>query len=141
MKMRPIFDTCALGVGYEFISVNIVSGGKWLIQIGRIELVDWLHNRYEVQYRYLNGNFGGLAWTHFRDVPFGHYPIRITDWRHIKEQNYFESVTYADAVAGDENESVTEDGCLICGNPKSPRAKTCSPKCRKALSRQNYLTA
>jgi hypothetical protein len=31
--------------------------------------------------------------------------------------------------------SVTTGHCVVCGNDCSPRAKTCSPKCRKQLSR------
>lgn len=132
--MRPIFSTCSLTVGSEFFSVIIVTGGKWLVQIGEIKLIDWQRNRFEVQYRYLSGNLGGLAWTSFRDVPITGYGIRIVDMRGMREQEYFESVTWQKGAASEENESVT-DGCLVCGKPKSPRAKTCSPKCRKALSR------
>lgn len=43
-------------------------------------------------------------------------------------------VTLDDALAGDF-ESVTGDGCAVCGKPKQPRAKTCSSACRKRLSR------
>ena len=46
---------------------------------------------------------------------------------------------YDDVQPLDDTESVT-DGCVICGGEiKStrPDVKTCSPKCRKSLSRSN----
>lgn len=134
--MKPIFDTCTLGIGYEFVDVDIVTdGGKWLVLIGEIKLIDWQRNRFEVQFRYLNGSLGGLAWINFKSVPIGHIPIRIKDWRTVKQQEYFESVTWQKTAASNEDESVTEEGCAVCGKQKSPRAKTCSPACRKRLSR------
>lgn len=121
-----------LKVGAEFQSVIICSNGVELKLIGKIEFLDFEGQRAEVQYRYPSGNLGGLAWTHFSKID----DVVIEDWRGKKAVDYGESVTYVSSLAGDEDESVThENHCQVCGKGCSKRAKTCSPKCRKALSR------
>jgi len=122
-------------LGAEFQDVIICSNGVKIVLIGQIVALDLERKIAEVQYRYPNGNLGGLAGKHFSLLPQGESHILTEDWRGKKAIDYGESVTLESALAGDNDESVTLDGCAICGKPKSPRAKTCSPKCRKALSR------
>jgi hypothetical protein len=52
------------------------------------------------------------------------------EFKKMQSYDEFESVT----IAASDDESVT-GVCLVCGKTCSQRAKTCSPVCRKRLSR------
>ena len=68
---------------------------------------------------------------------------QLEKWKYVEEIVTVESVTSSAVTVESVTssavtvESVTVDGCAVCGKPKSPRAKTCSAKCRKKLSRMS----
>jgi hypothetical protein len=107
--------------------------------------VDFVHQKCKIQYWHDESKTvtGGLVEERIGELPAiageidTSYRGSFSAKEFKKQQTYdeWESVTNEEALAGDF-ESVTGDGCLVCGKPKAPRAKTCSPKCRKQLSRK-----
>ncbi|HEY9658567.1 MAG TPA: hypothetical protein V6C65_08965 [Allocoleopsis sp.] len=101
---------------------------------GKVKIQYWHDDRKEIA--------GGLVTERIDELPAVEGEIdtshrSFTGLKDVKrlQKSYDDFyVTLDDALAGDF-ESVTGDVCVVCGNPKSARARTCSPKCRKALSR------
>ena len=53
------------------------------------------------------------------------------------KKRIFKSVTLKPAAAAISQVQKSVTGCVVCGKEIPGRAKTCSAKCRKALSRQS----
>lgn len=111
----------------ELVAIDYKSG-KCLVQY-------WHDERKEIA--------GGLVWERIGELPAisgeidSSYRGKFERIQQVKSYDEFESVTSDDEPAAAAGESVTAGNCQVCGNPCSTRAKTCSPKCRKRLSRVN----
>lgn len=116
--------------------------GKTMLYAELVE-IDYMAGKVKIQYWHDDRKeiAGGLVTERISELPAiaGEIDKSHRSFTGLKEKKlqraYSEfDVTLDDVLAGDF-ESVTGDGCVVCGNPKSERARTCSPKCRKALSR------
>lgn len=104
--------------------------------------VDFVHQKCKIQYWHDESKTvaGGLVEERLDQLPAiageidRSYRRKFEKMPQVKSYDEFESVT-DDWLPADDSESVTGDGCLVCGKAKPARAKTCSPKCRKKLSR------